>query len=94
MYTLRSVMQSERTKVYNQSLGENYSVIHKKTERELQKGVEKASSNDYDVLAKGCITNENTYAILVANDGKLTIPLFRNQDYFIMTERGKTFEKL
>ena len=80
MYTLRIIEQNGQ--VSNQSLGENYSVTHKET------------CKDYEKVASVAITNERTYAIVVGNSGKVVFPLFDDRQYFIMTESGKTFEKL
>ena len=80
MYTLRVIEQDGR--VSNQNLGDNYSVTHK------------ATCKEYEKLAITATTNERTYAIIVGNDGKVVFPLFDNKNYFVMTENGKTFEKL
>jgi hypothetical protein len=80
MYTLRIIEKDGQ--VSNQSLGENYSVTYK------------ATCKDYEKVASGAVTNERTYAIVVGNDGKVVFPIFDNIKYFIMTENGKTFEKL
>lgn len=93
MYTLRTIDEGCRTKVYNQNLGENYTTVYNKQEESDNKRLSKAN-DDYEVLSKKCIVNENTYAILVADNGKIIIPLFSGNEYFIMTENGKTFERL
>jgi len=80
MYTLRTIEQDGQ--MSNQSLGENYSVTYK------------ATCKDYEKVANGAITNKRTYAIIVGNNGKVVFPLFDNRKYFVMTERGKTFERL
>lgn len=81
MYTLRIIEKNGQ--ISNQSLGENYSVTYKATCR-----------GHYEKIANGVFTNERTYAIIVGNDGKTVFPLFNNKKYFVMTESGKTFEKL
>ena len=80
MYTLRIIEKDGQ--VSNQNLGENYSVTHKGT------------CKDYEKVAANAITNERTYAIVIGNDGKVVFPLFDNKKYFIVTENGKTFERL
>jgi hypothetical protein len=81
MYTLRTVHKEGKS--HNQFLGDNYATLYKDT------------CDEYEKTAAICTTNENTYAIIVASDGSKLIPLYKgNQDYYIMTERGKTFEKL
>jgi len=80
MYTLRIIEQNGQ--VSNQNLGDNYSVTYK------------ATCKEYEKIASVAITNEKTYAIVVGNDGKDVFPLFDNKKYFVMTESGKTFEKL
>lgn len=79
MYTLRIIEQDGQ--VSNQGLGDNYSVTHK-------------SCSEYEKVAAGTIATERTYAIVVGNNGKVVFPLFDNKQYFVMTESGKTFERL
>ncbi len=80
MFTLRIIEQKGQTS--NQSLGNFYTVTYK------------ASCKDYEKAASKTITNEKTYAIVVGDFGKVVFPLFDNREYFIMTESGKTFERL
>ena len=79
MYTLRIIEQDGQ--VSNQNLGDNYSVTYK-------------TCKEYEKIAASATTNERTYAIVVGNDGKVVFPLFDNRKYFVMTESGKTFERL
>lgn len=80
MYTLRLIKGDGQ--VSNQSLGNNYSITQE-------------YCSEYDKLLKKVAHPEKTRAIIVANDGKLIIPLHKdNTICFIMTETGKTFEKL
>lgn len=81
MYTLRIISENDKLRTANQSLGNDYSVTYK-------------NSPLFEETSKPAICNENTYAVVVGNEGKIVYPLFKGNDYFIMTESGKTFEKL
>jgi len=80
MYTLRIVEKDGQ--IMNHYLGDNYSVTTKEV------------AEVYEKLETMVVANENTYAILVGNDGKFILPLLNHKKYFIMMESGKTFEKL
>ncbi|MFX0011349.1 MAG: hypothetical protein ACFE9R_13620 [Candidatus Hermodarchaeota archaeon] len=83
MYTLRII--NEDNTVSNQYLGDNYTVTHCST-----------SPEEFKELCRD-FTIENdlgVYAILVGENCKEVWALRPGKKYFIMTESGKTFEKL
>ena len=79
MYTLRIINKNGNQ--FNQNLGDNYHVIRKGQE-------------NFEEAKKPAVTNDNTFAVIIYNDGKDVFPLFSDNENYVMTDTGKTFEKL
>ncbi len=92
MYTLRIV--SDNGVQTNQALGQHYTLVHRFASSESFRGTFKdvfgmlhsADSTDQDSI--------NCYAFLRSEGGAITIPLYMDERYYIMTESGKTFANL
>lgn len=86
MFTLR-IVHEDKT-VSNQSLGDNYTVTHKSTSPERFKVL----FEDFEIGSLD--KSEEVYAIVVGEFCKEVWPLFPTRRYFIMTESGRTFDRL
>lgn len=86
MFTLR-IVHEDKT-VSNQSLGSNYTVAYKTTSPDEFKDL----FEHFEM--EGLKNSEDIYGILTGEYCKEIWPLMPNRQQFIMTESGKTFEKL
>jgi hypothetical protein len=94
-FILRTVLKNGTQ--LNLSLGKEYLLFDRETNYdkfyelyEKHFGVPHRSDSDpmADNYSKGC------YALLVVNEGKEVVPLYKKQSNYIMTESGKTFANL
>lgn len=92
MFTLRIIIDEIQT---NESLGDNYTLVHREYNYEefcrLYKtvfGTDHVADTDpqSDKYARRC------YAFIIGDFP--TKPLYKDQSYFIMTDRGTTFDNL
>lgn len=90
MYTLRTIKKSERMNAFNQSLGDNYHLIdrHNDTYNELR-----ARHFGAMGFTKQDVAGFNN-PFVVGKDFSMPIYLEDGNEYYIMTESGKTFENL
>lgn len=94
MYTLRKIVEDVQ---HNQNLGNNYQVVERETNYdEFCKAFKVAFQTDHvaDLDDSSTEFTKNCYAIIFAHGGSETIPLYKNQFNYIMTESGKTFSNL
>lgn len=95
MYTLRIIEETRENEkvpfdqvIENFEVGESYSIIKKGFSKEYDKEMaEWTDSTAESVTAILKCENGKTFHIVKNNE-------FRNYTYYIMTESGKTFEKL
>lgn len=81
MYTLRRITKDF---VYNEALGSAYTVVDKKLNREQFDHYHKSHFNgSTDSDANEVVKFIVTY---------YSIPIYKNEKYYVMTESGKTFE--
>lgn len=94
MYTLRKMIDNIQS---NQEIGSEYQVVERFTNYDefckafaIFFGREHVADLDdtSDNYTKNC------YAILIVNNGSSIIPLYMNQQNYIMSENGKTFSNL
>lgn len=86
MFILRQI--DKNGNVFNQSLGEHYSVVTRKQ-----------SERFADLMGTGFDSPEieNCYGLVVYcnnSDFQQTWPLYKDYWYYIMTETGKTFDNI
>lgn len=69
----------------NFSLGNGYNLIRRD-----------ANPGTFEVYKEGeqLVDPEKCFAIITADDGKIVLPLFKNQHNYIMTASGETFARL
>lgn len=86
MFYLRKVNKETRM-CSNSTIGENYSTIHKDLhQKEFEECLQKM-----DWIGKEKL--KNIYKFVSDSKGKL-IPLNCNNEYYVVTENGNTYEKL
>lgn len=94
MYTLRSIDDNQG--VSNHSLGDFYSKVDRlnNPERfsELFKNVFNEKS-DYEKKSVPSTTDEIVTAFIISNNDYI-IPIYSSHSNYIMTESGKTFERI
>jgi len=90
MYTLRIVKKSERMNHFNVSLGDNYHLIdrHNETYYHLRERHFGGMGFSSEQMA------EYNNPFVVGNNFANPIYLDNGNEYYIMTESGKTFENL
>jgi hypothetical protein len=94
MYTLRKVIDNIQS---NQALGNEYHFIDRESNydefsRTYLIHYDKGHVADLDKTADNFSTN--CYAFIVNNGFSNIIPLYKEQQNYIMTENGKTFSNL
>lgn len=94
MYTLRKIFDNVQ---HNQLIGDEYSLVDRESNYdefcrafEVTFGSKHVADDDTEAttFSKSC------YAILFVNGGSATIPLYKKQSNYIMTDSGKTFANL
>jgi hypothetical protein len=95
MYTLRSITKTGLQR--NESLGLNYTLIHRfynyeEFQRNFKFLFDKDHVADDDLKSDG--DTKDTYAFVVSENGGQIFPLYKSNDYYIMTDNGKTFDNL
>lgn len=85
MFVLRRITSDGR--INNQCIGEEYAVFKRGD-----------SNDDFARLAERIhpdyTSSEEIFAVLVAKEGMLLIPLYRKSKYYIMSDNGNTFEAI
>jgi hypothetical protein len=90
MYTLRKVIDNIQS---NQEIGNDYQVVERFLNYdEFCKAFERTHVADLDGTSDNY--TKNCYAILTVNGGSSFIPLYMNQQNYIMSDSGKTFSNL
>jgi hypothetical protein len=83
MYTLRQV--TPNGVIHNEFIGTKYSVIHRSK-----------ASNEFESLCE--IEKRDLkspiIAFVLSEGGKVAYPIWEGAEYFIVTESGKTFERI
>jgi len=89
MYTLTEVSKNI---TFHQKLGDRFSVIDR--ESSLDEFVRAYNAtNKYKLLENEDI-NENIYSLIITEGGTDVIKLDKNNNYYVVTENGKTFKNL
>lgn len=81
MFILRIVFNSGVT--HNQVLGNHYQIIRPENEKDFN-----------HLLKKACHKDETIGFILHGANESESWPIYENHKYYIMTESGKTFERV
>jgi hypothetical protein len=82
---------------FNEAIGSKYHIVHRdynyKSFCNLYQTVwDRDHVADSDPEADAF--SRDTFAFIVCYDGRVTIPLYKDNYYFIMTSEGKTFENI
>jgi len=82
---------------HNRILGSDYSLIFREEDYEsfsemYQKTFDSMHVADMDTESNDL--SKNTYGFLIYKDGNNTMPLYKNQQNYIMTENGNTFSNI
>ncbi|MAX51532.1 MAG: hypothetical protein CMH22_06090 [Methylophaga sp.] len=94
MYTLRKITTDNLES--NTSLGNSYNVIHREVsydEFKLHYEAHFNANHVADLDENATKFTKNCLAFISTEEGKL-IPIYKNQYNYIMTESGKTFDKI
>ena len=94
MFTLRKVIDGIQS---NQEIGEDYQVIERFTNyEEFCKAFETAFERKHVADLDDTSDNytKNCYILLTVKGGSQIIPLYLNQQNYIMSDNGKTFSNL
>lgn len=94
MYTLRKIIDGIQ---HNQSLGDSYQVVDRLTNYEEFCRAFLTFFNEHHVAdtdKKSTDFSKKCYAIIICKGGSEFVPLYINQQNYIMTESGKTFSNL
>ena len=104
MYTLRIILDDDRKPVTNHYLGRVYHLSSKHTPIHEDAPITETAFDDayraYHRLGDDAIFDrndknyQNTYYFVVGEGGETIIPIGANDKAYIMTESGKTFEKI
>lgn len=92
MFALRTISNGI---VSNQDIGLRYSVIHREKTPEYFRDkycVVFNNSHVADTDPSACQISIQCYAFIVSDIG--TFPLYKNDENYIMTESGRTFENI
>lgn len=85
MYTLRTIFQTKIER--NNYLGNNYEIIKKENVLEFEFHFNDLFKGDEELNDK-----ENVFAFIITP--KISIPLYKTSKYYIVSENGKTYQKL
>jgi hypothetical protein len=94
MYTLRTV--TKRNKQINTIIGNTYSVVDRDSNYEEFSDIFKEvfqSNHVADLDSEATEYTKNCYGF-IQTTLEVTIPLYKDSTYYIMSETGKTFSKL
>lgn len=91
MYTLRRITQEGVE--HNSFLGKTYTVVDSRKSLETFKETGERFWEHYPKGEPISDEDQETHAFVTSNEGEM-IPLYKNQQNFIMTSEGKTFANL
>jgi len=92
MYTLTQIAKDGFTS--HDYLGYGFGVVNKEISPEYFLKSYLAWSGENDNPNAEIDINENIFAFVISEGGKEIFPLYKNQQYYIVTENGKTFKNL
>lgn len=91
MYTLTEISEKGTT---HQSLGCRFVVLERELCKvEFEKAYNTFYGNPEKILPEENI-NEQIYCLIVSENGKDILPLYKYNFYYIVTDNGKTFKNL
>ena len=99
-FILRTIIANSETlksSQHNLAIGSYYSLIFREEDYEsfsemYREEFKKSHVADMDESSDNL--SKNTYGFLIYKDGSTTIPLYKNQQNYIMTENGNTFSNI
>lgn len=85
MYTLRTILKTGEQ--HNKALGDSYSIVWRIDSLKEFTKISKIFFGDDD-------DHGDVFAFITSDGGSEIIPIRKNRDNYIMTEKGQTFSRL